>query len=204
MLSHHATPPFGGEILKKGSVVKQTHRGLTWQAAFTIAFVIVVILYIVGSAKGATTTSGLTVTPSVMGTAMRAIHYPVAKPRTLRCKGLGVPVNGRYATFRCAATWKHHHRAFLVQEVAVGGWMCVGRQPGCKLLGHGFYPGYLASPGWQEVAVNGWLTARQDPAAGSASCTGTSSPLTCATSTGTVTLTYTKARGGYVETVKPD
>lgn len=194
-MNNNSSPQRGNRTGTKG--------GISWQASFTIGVLIVVALYIVGSVKGATMTQGLTVTPKVMASGLKAIRYPVAHPKRVTCRGIGGAVSGRYSTFRCAAVWRRHRvKRFYTRELAVGGWLCAGKTlAGCTMLKHGFYPAYLAvDQGWQPVAVRGWLEAKTGTVPGSVSCTGSVSPMTCTAGSSTVTYSFSAASGGYVET----
>ena len=171
------------------------HRGgLTWQASFTIAVLIVVALYIVGSVKGATLD---TVTPRFMARGLHAISYPV-RTRTVTCRSVGA---SGLAEFRCVAHITHRRQRRFVARMygGDGGWICAGKTLGdCKLLQHGFYPAAAATIGWQGNAVAGWIGIKTGAYPGQIPCTGTSSPVTC----DNVVLTYRRVGPGYVMTAK--
>jgi hypothetical protein len=175
--------------------------------AFTLAAAIVVALYAVGTMRAATTNRGPTVTTKVMVAGLEAIHYPIAHPKKLTCRGLGASVKGGHRSFKCVAILKEHReRRFYAQPVAKGGWLCAGKAlSSCVTLKRGFFPAPAAdNQGWQEIAVLGWLQAHHIDANGrvSLSCTGVRSPMTCTLNkrpTVAVVLTYQKAGAGYVE-----
>jgi hypothetical protein len=178
------------------------------RVTFAFGVAIVAALYAVGVMRGATANSSPAVTAKTMVTALEAIHYPVAHPRKLNCRGLGA-VQGRHRTFRCVATLsRHRDRRFYTRAVAKGGWLCAGKaRSHCAMLGRGFFPASEAdNQGWQEIAAAGWLQAHHfDVNRASLTCTGTRSPMTCTLTTRpsvTVVLTYQKAGTGYVETAR--
>ncbi len=192
-------------------MMKQRLRpGIRLQATLALTLAIVVALYTAGAMRGATTESGTTVTTKVMVEGLKAIHYPVAHPKRLSCRGLGVALNGRHTSFRCVATLKtRRHRRFYTRAVAKGGWLCAGKSlSGCVMLGRGFVPASAAdNQGWQEIAVVGWLQAHKIDKSGArgVSCIGSKSPMTCtlrAKRPVTVILSYYKAGIGYVETAR--
>jgi len=184
--------------------------GVRLHAALTISVATVVALYTVGVMRGATMKSGATVTTKVMVEGLKAIHYPVAHPKTLTCRGLGATRNGRHTSFRCVANLKtRRQRRFYTRAVAKGGWLCGGKTlSSCVMLQRGFVPASAAdNQGWQEIAVVGWLQAHnidKDGALG-VTCTGTKSPMICTLRTKrpvTVILSYYGAGDGYVETAR--
>jgi hypothetical protein len=178
------------------------------KAASALGFAVVVALCTVGAVLGATTTSGAPVTAKVMVEGLKAIRYPVAAPKRLTCRGLGIALNGRHTSFRCVATLRtHRQRRFYTRAAAQGGWLCAGKRLSrCLLLGRGFVPaGAADDQGWQELAVVGWLQAHNIDKNGrlGVSCVGTRSPMTCTLKTKpavTVGLAYYRVGAGYVET----
>lgn len=177
-------------------------------AALTLGCAIVVALSTAGGMRAATTKSPA-VTTKVMVAGLEAIHYPVAHPKNLTCRGLGAAVKGRHTSFRCVATLKaHRQRRFYTRAIAKGGWLCAGKKLSrCLMLGHGFFPaGAADNQGWQAIAVLGWLQAHHiDKGGASLSCTGLRSPMTCTLTKKpavAVILTYQKTRGGYVEAAR--
>jgi len=176
------------------------------QVAFALVLAIAVALSTVGAVHGATTKSSPTVTTRVMVDGLKAIRYPVAHPKRLACRGLGAASNGRHTSFRCVATLKtHRQRRFYTRAIAKGGWLCAGKALShCVTLARGFVStGAADNQGWQETAVLGWLQAHHIDSNGTLSCIGTKSPMTCtlhAKRPLTVTLTYYRSGGGYVET----
>ena len=188
---------------------QQHHPGIGLQVALTLGVAIVVALYAVGAVHGATAKSDPTVTTKVMVAGLKAIHYPVAHPKKLTCRGLGAPVKGGHTAFRCVATLKkHRERRFYTRSIAKGGWLCAGKGPSdCVMLRRGSFPASAAdNQGWQEIAVVGWLQAHHIDAGGaSITCIGTRSPMTCTLRKKPavhVVLTYQRAGADYVETAR--
>lgn len=97
----------------------------------------------VGAVRRATTKASPAVTTPVMVAGLKAIHYPVASPKNLTCRGLGITVQGRHTSFRCVATLAaHKERRFYTRAVAKGGWLCAGKTLSrCAMLRTGFFPG---------------------------------------------------------------
>ena len=188
--------------------MKQQRRPrLGLRAALTLVVAIAVALCAVGATRGAAVKSRPTVSTKVMVEGLKAIQYPVARPKRLTCRGLGTAVKGRYTSFRCVAVVKHRRRRFYTRAVAKGGWLCAGKaSSGCAVLKRGFFPTSAAdNQGWQEIAVAGWLQAHRVKASRGVaiSCTSLRSPMTCTLRKNppvTVVLTYQKTRAGYVET----
>jgi len=139
--------------------------------------------------------------------AVKAIGYPKPHPKKLGCHGIGVADStGGHTAFRCTATYTHHRRRmFVIGGIGEGGWLCAAKTlAGCKLLRKGFVTS-------AEVSADGSMGAAADLAArgymvnhyGSYQATGFckqqgSSTWACGFTTATVTLTITRARGGYV------
>lgn len=174
-------------------------RGISWQASFTIGVAIVAVLYIIGSARGAS----VSVPVKGMQTELHAINYP-AHARTVRCRMVGSVVEG---TFRCNATLTHGTRRFYVRAVFGNpGWLCVGKTlpsnktatgKGCNPLHQGFLPASLVTSGWQSRVVSAWIFWTTGSSPGSIPCTGSSSPVTC----DNITLTYKHVKAGLVLSV---
>lgn len=178
------------------------------QAALALGLAVLVAVSTVGAVRGATAQTTPKVTTKVMVEGLKAIHYPVAHPKRLTCHGLGAASDGRHTSFRCVATLKaRRQRRFSTRAVAKGGWLCAGKRLSrCTLLARGFVTtGAADTQGWQETSVLGWLEAHKVNRTGATglSCMGTKSPMTCtlhAQHPVTVTLTYSRAGAGYVET----
>lgn len=146
-----------------------------------------------------------------MKTAIRAVGYPKPHPVKLACKGLGTQdSSGRFAAFRCTATYRHSiRRRFYIQGKGEGGWLCAGKTlTTCKVLPRGFVPSSQFTYGVQgaaEVASTGYM--QNTYGIGAPSRTGpctqsTSSAWTCGywstdTTKVDVTVTVKPAKGGY-------
>lgn len=108
-------------ILKKGSVVKVTHRGLAIGAC-------ALVFVSSASAAGAWTTKN-------MAMAARAIGYPKPHAKTLTCK----------SGFKCVATYTRHRRRVFYGSAlpftAGAAWTCFSTRSGCKPGWRGFAVG---------------------------------------------------------------
>lgn len=146
-----------------------------------------------------------------MTAAVRAIGYPKPHMRKLACKGVGPADSaGGHTTFRCTATYRHHRRSrFYVGGRGEGGWLCAAKRlAGCKLLRHGFVTSAqivtLQSLGAAaDLAARGYLTNRDETYQVVHFCEQTSSsafacPFTVNDSSVTVTVSFKRAKGGYV------
>ena len=148
---------------------------------------ILITLVIAGTAEA--TTAG-----KDMAAAMRALHYPKTGALKVGCHTVGTTSG----SFHCKATYKHHHTRWFYAKWAVeGGWVCAGtRLTGCRTLRHGFTR--TATNDAADLAARGWDGNTGQP-------TGFCQPAgtlkwACGFTTGTVTITMKKARGGYTIT----
>jgi hypothetical protein len=147
--------------------------------------------------------------------AVRALGYPRGLARKLACTGMGAAdTSGRYASFRCKATYTHHRsRRFQIAGRGEGGWLCAGKTiAGCKLLRRGFVSkGMVTAEGFDAAAnsaARGWVTNKYGTYQVTRYCTAStstaSSSYTCDfhVSSGniTVALTFIVAKRGYLLT----
>ena len=150
--------------------------------------------------------------PKDIETAIRALSYPKAHPRTLSCKGQGHNTYGRYDSWLCHATYAHkERRTFVMGGEGAGGWLCGGKTlKTCKLLGHGFVTNaqVLDFRGLEkiaEIASPSYVAIHGGPDDGPNFCTqsGTtawSCHFNTPTGTITVTISFKKAKGGWITT----
>lgn len=145
-----------------------------------------------------------------MKTAVRAIGYPKPHPKKLACKGVGAAdTTGRFSSFRCTATYKHHsHRRFVIAGQGEGGWLCAGRTlMGCKLLRHGFVTTAETADGLEgsaELAAVGYMQNRYgitSPYRTGLCTQAGATAWTCGykttdTSAVNVTITFKRVKGG--------
>jgi hypothetical protein len=147
--------------------------------------------------------------------AVRALGYPSGLPRRLACTGMGAAdTSGRYASFRCKATYGHHRsRRFQIAGQGEGGWLCAGKTiAGCKLLRRGFVSrATVGSEGFDAAAnsaARGWMTNKYGTYQVTHYCTAStstsSSSYTCdfhvSSAKITVALTFIVAKRGYLLT----
>ena len=156
--------------------------------------------------------------PKDMEIAIRALGYPRPHPRTLSCKGQGHNTYGRYASWKCHATYAHGKpRTFVMGGEAAGGWLCGGKTlRSCRLLQHGFITNSWAQEeqqfgGFASVASLVSFTYLQshdgidDPVGTDTPCpqSGTAA-WSCSYNTPsgeiTVTISFKKAKGGWITT----
>lgn len=147
-----------------------------------------------------------------MKTAIRALGYPKPHAKRLACtKFVAAGPGGQYSAFRCSATYRKHRRArFVTEGVGEGGWICGGKAvAGCKLLRHGFVTsaavtadGSIAAAA--DLAARGYLVdhdhfpyqvvhfcVQVGSTAWSCAFTVNNAPVS-------VSLSFKKAKGGYV------
>lgn len=147
-----------------------------------------------------------------MTTAVKALRYPKPGARRLACRGLATPDTiGRFASFRCIATYRHHRRrVFYIAGQGEGGWLCAGTKlAGCKLLRRGFVTAAQVNTegldGAADLAARGWMTNHYGAYQVTHLCkaTGTFS-WSCAFSAATITVSMKAAKGGYLLSATAD
>jgi hypothetical protein len=175
-------------------------------------FLVVAVLAFSGAATAATAaTQPTSWSLKDMKTAIRALGYPKPRAKRLTCtKFSAAGPGGQYSAFRCSATYPKHRRArFVTEGVGEGGWLCGGKTlAGCKLLRHGFVTTAAVSADGiaaaADLAARGYLfdhdqfpyqvvhfCVQVGSTAWSCAFTVNNAPLS-------VSLSFKKARGGYV------
>ena len=148
-------------------------------------------------------------TPKDAAAAVKALHLNRPHAKTTTCKGLGAPLNGMYAKFRCRTLYPHHRRRTLyLQGRAEGGWLCAGTtMTGCKLLNRGFVSTgqaarYNGLDEYVTLSATGYAENHGDAnPTKTASCTSAgTNTWTCGFASGTVTITYKTVKGGWLVT----
>ena len=148
-------------------------------------------------------------TPRDGAAAVKALHLTRRHAKTTACRGLGTPLNGRYATLRCRTLYPHHRRrTIILQGRAQGGWLCAGvKITPCKPLTRGFVSTGEASRynGLNEyvtLSAIGYATIHGDPNPTKTSPCATSGTNTwvCGFQSGTVTITYKPVKDGWTVT----
>lgn len=176
-----------------------------------LALALLAALFLTTSAVAATTPTVAWSKKDIQAAA-KALGYPKPHPRKLSCKGQGDGSGGRYVSFRCTATYRHHrHTRFVIGGAALGGWLCAGKKlAACKPLRRGFVAtdqlgsagplqgaAELATRGYMNVHYGVTIPNRSGP------CTGAGRTWTCGyyitdTQTVDVTATLKRAKGGYL------
>lgn len=174
-----------------------------------LALAFLAALILAASASAATTPTVAWSKKDIQAAA-RALSYPKPHPKKLSCRGRGDGSGGRYVSFRCVATYRHHRQTrFLVGGIAVGGWLCAGKA-GCKPLRRGFVTTAAADMAGSlgaaaDLASRGYLASHnQIPYQPVHFCEQTGASVwACPFTIGdservTVTVRLKKAKGGYI------
>lgn len=210
--------PSGNGMRRSGRPSRPVRRTGTWpgwlacrisgsRRSWLGSSVVVALVFAASAAAGG---QPVTWTRSDMTAAAKAFGYPKPHPRTLSCRGLGAAVNGRYASFRCTAAYRHHiRRRFVMAGRGEGGWVCAGRTvTACTLLRHGFVSTseaarYYGLSGYTRLSSIGYVQNKYrvaSPSSSSSCAPAGVNTWSCAYTNpaATVTIAYKAVRGGWL------
>lgn len=163
-----------------------------------VGVVVVAALILTGAASAGATLPQWT--PRTAETAARALGFPTRHPSKVTCRGVGAPSNGLYWSFKCR---RGHHRFTIASDST--GWV----KANGRYLSRGFVStGELRRlGGFSQSAPDaaGPYVLRKYGTVGSFNCTNPAGhQWTCVFQSPavTVTITYRKAKGGWLLTAK--